>query len=247
MRDDRHHDGRSGSIAGVAPDPDVAEEGDAAAAFDALRAEVEILSGQLTTIGRGVGAVLDQLETQGAPVDYRTDLGRLVRGLEAVSDRLRSVEQAPALRQDAGKMVEQLNEQRWILDRVDSLLDTRQAREHERRQARRWRTAWLGGTGAAGILVGVVLTLAVPRFLPFSLAERTAATVMGLRAWDAGNRLMGFANKDAVDRIVAAQDLVHVNADAVASCRAAVEKAGREQSCTIVMPLQGPSLEMIRR
>ena len=246
MRDGRHHDGRSGSVAGVTPDPDMGEEGDAAAAFDALRAQVEILSGQLTTIGRGVGAVLDQLEAQGAPVDYRTDLGRLVQGLEAVSDRLRLVEQAPALRQDAGQMVEQLNEQRRVLDRVDSLMDTRQAREHERRQARRWRTACLGGTGAAGILVGVVLTLAVPRFLPSSLAERTAATVMGLRAWDAGNRLMGFANKDAVDRIVAAQDLVHVNADAVASCRAAVAKAGKEQSCTIVIPLQGPSLETIR-
>ena len=62
MRDGRHHEGRSGSVAGVAPDPDVGEEGDAAAAFDALRAEVETLSGQLTTIGRGVGAVLDQLE-----------------------------------------------------------------------------------------------------------------------------------------------------------------------------------------
>lgn len=246
MRDGRHHEGRSGNVAGVAPDPDMGEEGDAAAAFDALRAQVETLSGQLTTIGRGVGAVLDQLEAHGAPVDYRTDLGRLMQGLEAVSDRLRLVEQAPALRQDAGKMVEQLNDQQRILYRVDSLIDTRQAREHERWQAKRWRNAWLGGTGAAGILVGVVLTLAVPRFLPSPLAERTAATVMGLRAWDAGNRLMGFANEDAVSRIVAAQDLVHVNADAVASCRAAVEKAGKEQSCTIMMPLQGPSLEMIR-
>jgi hypothetical protein len=246
MRDGRHHEGQSGSATGVALDPDVGEEGDAAAAFDALRAEVETLSGQLTTIGRGVGAVLDQLEAQGAPVDYRTDLGRLVQGLDAVSDRLLAVERAPALRQDAGKMVEQLNDQRRILDRIDSLIDTRQAREREQWQARRWRNAWLGGTGVAGILVGVVLTLAVPRFLPSSLAERTAATVMGLRAWDAGNRLMGFANKDAVDRIVAAQNLVHVNADAVASCRAAVAKAGKEQSCTIMMPLLDPSLEMIR-
>jgi hypothetical protein len=96
MRDDGHHDGRSGSVAGVAPDPDVGEEGDAAAAFDALRAQVETLSGQLTTIGRGVGVVLDQLEAQGVPVDYRTDLGRLVQGLDAVSDRLLAVERAPA-------------------------------------------------------------------------------------------------------------------------------------------------------
>ncbi|MGX7709195.1 DUF6118 family protein [Methylobacterium sp. Gmos1] len=218
------------------------EEGDAAAAFDALRAHVEILSGQLTTIGRGVGAVLDQLEAQGAPVDYRTDLGRLVQALDAVDDRLLAVERAPALRQDAGKLVEQFNEQRRILNRIDSLMDSRPARARER-----WRrNAWLGGAGAAGILVGVVLALAVPRFLPFSLAERTATTVMGLRAWEAGNRLMGFANKDAVDWIVAAQDLVNVNADTVASCRAAVAKAGKEQSCTIVMPVQGWSLEKIR-
>ena len=246
MRDDGHHDGRSGSVAGVAPDPDAGEEGDAAAAFDALRAQVETLSGQLTTIGRGVGAVLDQLEAQGAPVDYRTDLGRLVQGLDAVSDRLLAVERAPALRQDAGKMVEQLNEQRRILDRVDSLLDTRQARERERRQARRRRTAWLGGTGAAGILVGVVLTLTVPRFLPFSLAERTAATLMGERAWDAGTRLMAFANPESAEWLYAAQELVRANAATVASCRAAVAKTGLEQSCTLVVPVQGRSLEMIR-
>ncbi len=195
---------------------------------------------------RGVGAVLDQLEAQGAPVDYRTDLGRVVQGLEAVSDRLLAVERAPALRQDAGKMVEQLNEQRRILDRVDSLMDTRQARERERWQARRRRTAWLGGTGAAGILVGVVLTLAVPRFLPFSLAERTAATVMGERAWDAGTRLMAFANPESAEWIYAAQELVRANAATVASCRAAVAKTGVEQSCTLVVPVQGRSLEMIR-
>lgn len=232
-------------MAGVAPDPEV-EEGDAAAAFDALRAQVEILSGQLTTIGRGVGAVLDQLEAQGAPVDYRTDLGRLVQGLEAVSDRLRMVEQAPALRQEADKMVEQLDEQRRILDRVDGLMDTRPARERERWQARRRRTAWLGGTGAAGILVGVVLTLAVPRFLPFPLAERTATTVMGLRAWDAGYSLMAFADPVAAKWLYAAQELVRANDATVVSCRAAVAETKKEQSCTLIVPVPGRSLEMIR-
>jgi hypothetical protein len=139
-------------------------------------------------------------------------------------------------------MVEQFNEQRRILNRIDSLMDTRPARARER-----WRrNAWLGGAGAAGILVGVVLTLMVPRFLPFSLAERTAATVMGERAWDAGTRLMAFANPESADWIYAAQELVRANAATVASCRAAVAKTGLEQSCTLVVPVQGRRLEMIR-
>ncbi|KMO37795.1 hypothetical protein VQ02_12720, partial [Methylobacterium variabile] len=63
------------------------------------------------------------------------------------------------------------------------------------------------------------LVLAVPRFLSFSLAERRVATVMGERAWDAGTRLMAFANPESAEWIYAAQELVRANAATVASCR----------------------------
>nr|WP_280950179.1 DUF6118 family protein [Methylobacterium aquaticum] len=118
-------------------------------------------------------------------------------------------------------------------------------RPPDRRVRERWRrNAWLGGAGAAGILMGLVL--AVPRFLSFSLAERRVATVMGERAWDAGTRLMAFANPESAEWIYAAQELVRANAATVASCRVALAKTELERSCTLIVPVQGRSLGMIR-
>lgn len=56
---------------------------------------------------------------------------------------------------------------------------------HSARDPRRqdW---WLVGVGAAGIGLGILLTVFTPRILPFSAAPRVASAVMGDNAWSAG-------------------------------------------------------------
>lgn len=93
--------------------------------------------------------------------------------------------------------------------------------------------------GGAGIVLGVLLTLLAPRVLPGAVAPILASAVMGDTVWDAGMKMMMFASPDSWGRVVAAERLVEANKAAVADCRAAAAKAGKEQRCAIVVPASG--------
>lgn len=229
------------------------DAGDPAAAFDALRFSVEAfsrdLTREITTIRKGVEAAFDQFERQGAPIDYSADLGRVTQQLSTVTERINALEQLPHLRQDAehyARVLErsgeglvrsaayQLERQALDLERINRNL-TEQLDSARERRRQDW---WLVSVGGAGIVLGVLLTLFAPRVLPGSVAPILASAVMGDTVWDAGRKMMMFASPETWGSVVSAARLFEANKGAVADCKAAAAKAGKEQRCTIVVPVQ---------
>jgi hypothetical protein len=93
-------------------------------------------------------------------------------------------------------------------------------------------TKWLVMTGAAALLMGLLVSPIVARLLPFGLDGRVAALVMGTDRWDDGGRLMAAASPPAwCDLSIAA--------DVLAACRDAAAKTKKEQHCTVVVPAPG--------
>ncbi len=241
------------------PDVDLSSDddaGDPAAAFDALRSTVATLSGDLqremSTIRKGVEAAFDQLERQGAPIDYSADLGRIAQQLSTMTERITAMEKLPLLRQGPehyARLVEksgeglvrsavyQLERQAFDLERINRNLTGQLDSARERRR-QDW---WLVSVGGAGIVLGVFLTLFAPRVLPGAVAPILASAVMGDTVWDAGMKMMMFASPESWGRVVAAERLVEANKGAIADCRAAAAKAGKEQKCSIVVPAQEPA------
>ncbi len=239
-----------------APEVDLSSEedpGDPAAAFEALRSTVANLSGDLSreiaTIRKGVEAAFDQLERQGAPIDYSADLGRVTQQLSTMTERINALEKLPLLRQGGEhyarileksgeglvrSAVYQLERQAFDLERINRNLTGQLDSARERRR-QDW---WLVSVGGAGIVLGVLLTLFAPRVLPGAVAPILASAVMGDTVWDAGMKMMMFASPESWGRVVSADRLVEANKGAIADCRAAAAKAGKEQKCMIVVPVQ---------
>jgi hypothetical protein len=231
------------------------DAGDPAQAFEALRLSVEKLSrdvgGEMTVIRKGVEAAFEEFEKHQAPPDYGPDLGRIVQQLAQVGERLQAVEQSPILRQgpeyyaarlERGgrdmmeKAQQSFSRQAGDLERMTGNLAARVAGARERQQQDRW----LCGLSAAGLVLGILLTLFAPRVLPFSAAPRVASVVMGDSAWRAGMGLMAFDSPEAWDRVAAADRLAIANKDELAACRETAARVKKDQRCTITvaMPAQ---------
>jgi hypothetical protein len=227
------------------------DAGDPAAAFEALRASVSTLSDNLqlemTTIRKGVEAAFDQLERRGTSIDYSADLGRISQQLSAMVERMEGLEKTPLLRQGAEhyarvlersgeglvrSAVYQLEQQAFDLERINRNLSASMDGARERRR-QNW---WLASTGGAGIVIGVLFTLFAPRVLPEGTVPIIASAVMGETVWDAGMKMMMFASPETWGRVVSADRLIEANKGAVADCKAAAAKAGKEQKCVIVVP-----------
>lgn len=98
--------------------------------------------------------------------------------------------------------------------------DARELTEHvvgARQRHVQNRLLWI--VGAASVLAGIALTLCLPAMLPGSVAPRVASFVMAERPWQAGMTLMRFANTEAWNRVVDADQLLGANAVEVASSR----------------------------
>lgn len=221
---------------------------DAAQAFEALRQTVEDLAGDLTremtTIRKGVETAFEQIETYQKPVDYGTELSRMSGHLAKVGERLQGVEQSPLLKhgpQQHAQALAQAGEH--LVKNAAQQLETasrdlqRSARvlaaHVERARARHVQNWWLLGAGAGGLVLGILLTLFLPSVLPFSVAERTASTVMAQPPWQVGARLMEFANPQSWNRIAAADQLIKANEAEVTACREVAAKAKKDQKCSI--------------
>lgn len=249
MRDERHRsDGRD--LVPVIPAAEDAD--DPAAAFAALQAAVENLAADLgremATIRKGVEAAFDRFEGQGAPVDYGADLGRLIQQLAVVGERLQAVEQAPVLRQGAEHYAQALarSGEGLVREAVRGL--ERQAGDLERigrqlaghvagARTRRVQERWLAGAAIGALILGVVLTLFTPRMLPVSVGLFVASTVLGADHWTAGAALMQSGSAPGWKAILAAHGLEQANREVLAGCREVAAKAGREQRCTVSVPV----------
>lgn len=230
--------------------PDEDDAGDPAAAFEALRDTVEDLAADLgremTTIRKGVESAFDQLERQGATVDYSAELGRMTQQLTVVGEHLQAIHQAPVLRQGAEhyarvlersgeglvrSAVKKLEQRSFDLERVTRNLSAHVEGARERSRQDRW----LMGAGVSGVALGILLTLFAPAVLPFSAAPRVASFVMGDDAWNSGMALMRFASPASWERVSAADRLIEANSAAITACRKSVASTGKPQACSITV------------
>jgi hypothetical protein len=234
------------------------EDDDPAEAFAALERAVGNLAGDLgremTTIRKGVEAAFDQFEKIQQPPDYSADLGQIVQQLAHVGERLEAVEQSPilkngpehyarALERSGESLVktaaQQFQNDSRNLQRVAHELagQVKSAREHRTQN----RFLWI--VGAAGVVVGIGLTLFLPAMLPFSAAPRVASFIMAESPWRSGMSLMAFASPADWERVVAADQLIEANKAEVAACREAAAEAGQDQRCaiTVAVPAVQPA------
>ena len=225
--------------------------GDPAAAFEALRHTVEgqgaALAAEIAIIRRGVEAAFDQFDKLSSPPDYGADLGRIVQQLGQVTERLAGVEQSPVLRQGAEHYARALERSGKGLVRSAAQQLERKAAELERtgRQLAGYidsartldrQNLWLVGVGVAGVVLGVALTLFLPRILPAAVGTTVATTAMGeTNPWTAGGTLMRAYNADRYSQWLYADELVQANANAVRACFNAAAQAGKDQKCSITV------------
>jgi hypothetical protein len=218
------------------------ESGNAARAFEDLRAEVSVLRRSIESLPAAWKA--------NQPPDYTPSLGAIAKRLQEVTAHLQAIEGHPALRMTPEHHQHAISQAGNALMRdVSSRLDqadhiTRShastlvdligsAREQDRQ------LQWLLITGAAALLVGLLMSPILARLLPFGLDGRVAAVIMRGDRWDAGADLMKAGNPVAWNNLMAALDLSKANREALAACRNAAAKTKKEQHCTIVMQVPG--------
>jgi len=219
-------------------------EGDAAQAFEDLRAEVSVLR-------KSLEALIDQCEEQ-RPPDYTVTLGKIAKGLAEVSARLDTIEDHPALRMTPAQHQQAIAQAGSGLmnTAVTNLNAATQSFSEERRKiaevigtayTRQRQAKTLIWTGAAAALWGLILSPLVAHMLPFGLSGRVAAIVesgVPVDRWQAGSLLLREANSADWDVMTEGFSLVKAGANSkvLATCRETAAKTKKEQPCVIVIP-----------
>lgn len=218
------------------------ESGNAARAFEDLRAEVSVLRRSIESLPAAWKA--------NQPPDYTPSLGAISKRLQEVTAHLQAIEGHPALHMTPEHHQHAISQagnalMRDVSNRLDqadhitrshasTLVDLiGSAREQDRQ------LQWLLITGAAALLVGLLMSPVLARLLPFGLDGRVAAIVMHADRWDAGSELMNKANPEAWKNLMAAVELSKSNRDAISACRDAAAKTKKEQRCVIVLSASG--------
>jgi hypothetical protein len=178
------------------------DDGDAARAFEALRAEVAALR-------RGVDLVTRQ---GSAAPDYSPTLGAIAKELKAVAVRLDALERAPALATTPASLrgeidgvarsvaatvsrpfAEAVQEVRGAAHDLTALAGRLRERQEQR--------MWLLTVGALGLMAGVGLWYVAAGLLPRSVGDGIAASLIAGDRWHAGETLMEQASPETWDRM----------------------------------------------
>jgi hypothetical protein len=212
--------------------------GDAARAFEDLRAEVSVLR-------RSVELLPEEWEANRSP-DYTESLGQITQGLSKVVGRLQVIEQHPALRSTpaehqsaiiaAGQDL--MSRAAFNMDRAAEAFD-----EEQRNLAgvigtvltQRKQLEWLAITAAAALLLGLLVSPFAARLLPFGWDAGVAATILHADRWSAGQTLMKSTDPTGWVTLNAEMNLAEANHDALTACREAAARTKKEQRCTIVV------------
>ncbi|MCM0753624.1 hypothetical protein DEA98_29480 (plasmid) [Brucella pseudogrignonensis] len=234
------------------PDASAEDAGDPAAAFDALRETVESLAGDLTremtTIRKGVEAAFEEFDRQGPAQDYKPELAQIVQQLAHVGERLQGVEQSPILRQGAQHYaaalersgeglvrtaVQQLERQASDLERISNVLAShnRQAFHRKDQDFRMWMA------GLVGLFVGIFMILLLPRFLPFSVDSRVASLVMGNDRINAAYAMINSVDPVGVKKLQWGGQFYEAGGGEVSACLEKARQTGKDQKCTITVPV----------
>jgi hypothetical protein len=215
--------------------------GDAARAFEDLRAEVSVLR-------RSVELLPEEWEAN-QPPDYTESLGQITQGLSKVVGRLQIIEQHPALKSTpaqyqaailaAGRDL--MSQGVGRLDRASEGLEREQQNLARvigtvRGQRKQWE--WLAITAAAALMAGLLLSPFAARLLPFGWDAAVAAAVLHADRWHAGQVLMKSSDPTGWATLAAEINLVEPNHEALTACREAAERTKKEQRCAIVVPAQ---------
>lgn len=182
---------------------------DAAAAFEALRAEVAALRRGVELVYRQ-GSQKDQ--EAAAPVDYSPTLGVIAKGLQAVEGRLASIEGKPALELTPARFEAEIRSAgHWAGEQgVSAVRMAASALDEARRKfegvlagarTAREQRAWVGTAAVLGLMVGALLWFLAAMLLPWGAGHWLAATLVGGGRWQAGQTLMREADPKSWDRM----------------------------------------------
>jgi hypothetical protein len=213
--------------------------GDAAQAFEDLRAEVSVLR-------RSVEQLPEAWEANQAP-DYTESLGQIVLGLANVESRLQGIEAHPAIRATPAQYQAAIaGVGRDLLGQAVGRFD--QASETFKREqqnlagvigtvrTRRKQWEWIAVTAGTALLGGLLVSPFAARLLPFGWDTQAAATIMRADRWHAGGAMMEAEDPNAWRTLANAVALTGVNQAAIDACREVAEKTKKEQHCAIVVP-----------
>ncbi len=217
------------------------DEGPTAAeqAFDALRAEVAGMRRAL----QGLAETLRQLN----PVDYTETLGAMAKRLEILGSTMAAIEQHPAIRTTPTQYNQAITAagEGLVHKSVRELEGAMAAAVTERREltamigtmrGKRKQWEWLGWTGSAAFILGLLISPVFARVLPFGWDGHVAAFIMHSDRWNAGTELMKAHHPEAWRDLESAAALLRPNMAALAACRDAAAKSKKEQHCGIVVP-----------
>lgn len=215
------------------------DEGDAARAFEDLRAEVSVLR-------RAVEALPEAWAAQ-QPADLSPEVGRILQGVTAAVVQLETIRRHPAITTTPEQYVAAIGRagSSVMRDAAHELDRATQEAERARQQlgyliqatrtrAKQWRlVAWTAGVALA---VGLLLAPIFLRALPLAAASHVAAFLVGADRWEGGARLMQLEAPERWPGVVDGIRLMRANDAALAACREQAVKAKREQRCTVMVP-----------
>lgn len=215
------------------------DDGDAAQAFEDLRAEVSVLR-------RAVEALPEAWAAQ-QPADLSPEVGRILQGVTAAVVQLESIRRHLALTMTPEQYVAAIGRAGGSVMRDAAHQLDRATQEAERarqqlgylieaaltRAKQRRVVAWTAGVAlAAGLLLSPIFI----RALPLGAASHVAAFLVGADRWESGALLMQLAAPERWPGVVDALRLIRTNDAALAACREQAAKAKREQRCTVAVP-----------
>lgn len=227
-----------------------ADAGDPAEAFDALRRTIEAQGAQLgtemATIRAGVERAFEEFDRYAAPEDYKPQLAQIVKQLGAVEHRIHSLEQSPTLRhgpdfyarnmtQAGSSLVREAAEkiERYSAD-LHHTTRTLSGYMNSARTLDR-QNLWLAGAAGVGLILGVLLTLALPSILPGRVAPWVAGLVMGQAPVEAGRAMIQYGDQGRYERMVWAEWIFTNNVEALESCVAEMQQSGQDRQCTVTV------------
>ncbi|HLZ97772.1 MAG TPA: DUF6118 family protein [Steroidobacteraceae bacterium] len=217
------------------------DEGPTAAerAFETLRAEV-------AGMRQAMQAITEALK-KNRPADTTETLGAIAKRLEIVGNFMAAIEQHPAIRMTPTQYNQAIAAagEGLITKSVRELDSAKAAAAAERRelaamigtmrgQWKQWE--WLGWTGGATFILGLLISPMFARVLPFGWDGQMAAFIMHGDRWNAGAALMEAGSPQAWRDLESAARLLTPNKVALAACWEAAAKMKKEQRCTVVVP-----------
>jgi hypothetical protein len=231
----------------VADEPTEDEAG-AERAFEDLRAEVLRLRRAIEVLP---GAW--QAARPAPSPDYGPDLSQLVKTIGIIAERLKVIEAHPALKVtpehyearigNVGNSV--FREAERVLGRaVSETRDTGKAlasmigQMRGQRAQRGFVLFWGSIAALCAMLLGLVGSPFMARYLPFGWNQDVAATVMGNGRWKAGATLMENARPNTWRAIASDWDLLsnnQANAKSLAQCRKLAAETHKPQDCLITV------------